>query len=161
MLLLDEPTSGLDAAAATSIMAFLRSLAKELNIVIITTIHQPSAKVYAGFDRVMVLAGGEVAYNGPAASLDGYLLAIGEPVPPGVSIAEHVLDLVNAEFSDPASVDRVVAHWRDRDAHRTVLGAHGRDRDTHNGSLQRHMHHPVLGAHWRDRDAHLTILGAH
>lgn len=116
LLLLDEPTSGLDAAASSSIMSFLKSIAQKLNIVIITTIHQPSAKVYAGFDMCMVLSCGEVAYNGPASTLDRYLVEIGHPVPAGVSIAEHVLDLVNAEFSDPASVDEIIAEWTRRRA---------------------------------------------
>ena len=64
VILLDEPTSGLDAAAATSIMKFFKDLSVNLNIIIIATIHQPSTKVYNGFDSCMVLTGGESAYYG-------------------------------------------------------------------------------------------------
>ena len=62
VLFLDEPTSGLDAAAAASIMRFLKELAVAANIAIVCTIHQPSSAVYNGFDRVMLLSGGKVAF---------------------------------------------------------------------------------------------------
>jgi ABC-type multidrug transport system ATPase subunit len=58
VLFMDEPTSGLDSAAAASIMLFIRGLAKEANIIVVCTIHQPSASVYAGFDQTMVLSAG-------------------------------------------------------------------------------------------------------
>ena len=41
VLFLDEPTSGLDAAAAASIMNFLKVFAAQRNIAILCTIHQP------------------------------------------------------------------------------------------------------------------------
>jgi len=59
--------SGLDAAAAASIMRFLKELAVAANIAIVCTIHQPSSAVYNGFDRVMLLSGGKVAFLGAAA----------------------------------------------------------------------------------------------
>ena len=40
VLFLDEPTTGLDAAAAASIMRFLKELAVAANIAIVCTIHQ-------------------------------------------------------------------------------------------------------------------------
>ena len=111
LVFLDEPTSGLDAAAAASIMSWLKELAHELNIVVLCTIHQPSSKVYNGFDGCMVLSNGRVAYNGAADSMAKYLSAAGCPTPEGSSVAEHVLDLVNREFSDKDSVDRLLDAW--------------------------------------------------
>ena len=69
MIFLDEPTSGLDSAAAAKIMHFLKVTAKQTNIPILCTIHQPSASVYEGFDDVLVLAAGRVAYFGAAAQM--------------------------------------------------------------------------------------------
>ena len=66
LLFLDEPTSGLDAAAAVNIMVFVKELAKAENLIVVATIHQPSSKVYAGFDQVMILSGGREAYCGDA-----------------------------------------------------------------------------------------------
>lgn len=51
VLFLDEPTSGLDAASATAIMGEITRVAKEERLVILCTIHQPSTKVYNGFDQ--------------------------------------------------------------------------------------------------------------
>jgi ABC-type multidrug transport system ATPase subunit len=53
LLFLDEPTSGLDAASAANIMEEIVRVAKEERIIILCTIHQPSTKVYNGFDQVV------------------------------------------------------------------------------------------------------------
>ena len=111
VILLDEPTSGLDAAAATSIMTFFKDLSVNLNIIIIATIHQPSTKVYNGFDTTMVLTAGQSAYYGPAAFLEHYLKEIERPIPDHSNPAEHVLDLVNHEFVDEKEVEYMVHSW--------------------------------------------------
>eukprot|EP00958_Prasinococcus_capsulatus_P027773 scaffold5846_cov333-Prasinococcus_capsulatus_cf.AAC.6 len=79
---MDEPTSGLDAAAASSIMTFLKELAVDANLMILATIHQPSTAVFHGFDKTMVLTGGEVCYSGPAAKMVSYLARINKEVRP-------------------------------------------------------------------------------
>ncbi|KAJ6312469.1 hypothetical protein OIU77_014070 [Salix suchowensis] len=50
LLLLDEPTSGLDSTTAQRIVATLRGLARGGRTVI-TTIHQPSSRLYRMFDK--------------------------------------------------------------------------------------------------------------
>ena len=102
---------GLDSAAAANIMAFITSLAKETNVCVVCTIHQPSAAVYADFDRVMLLSSGRVAFQGEAAAAPAYFARIGYPVPENVSAPEFMLDLVNREFTDPAKVDDVLAKY--------------------------------------------------
>ena len=111
VLFLDEPTSGLDSAAAANIMQFITTLAKAANVCVVCTIHQPSAAVYADFDRVMLLSSGKVAFQGAAAAADAYFASIGYPVPEKVSAAEFMLDLVNREFTDPAIVEDVLAKY--------------------------------------------------
>ena len=111
VLFLDEPTSGLDAAASSNVMQYISQLAKELNIIVIATIHQPSSGIYFAFDRVMVLSRGRVAFfGGPRGSVD-YFADIGYPVPELSNPAEHVLDVVNAEFTSPAKVESVLTAW--------------------------------------------------
>ena len=116
VLFLDEPTSGLDAAAAASIMSFLKELATEANIAICCTIHQPSTAVFNGFDRIMLLSKGRIAYLGPAGKTASYFASIGYPVAEGESIAEHMLNVVNSEFSDPAQVDRILDKYQPNDS---------------------------------------------
>ena len=116
VLFLDEPTSGLDAAAAASIMRFLKELAVAANIAIVCTIHQPSSAVYNGFDRVMLLSGGKVAFLGAAADALPHFADAGYPMPPNTNPAEFMLDLVNSEFTDPASVEAVLVAWAHKSA---------------------------------------------
>mgnify|MGYP001971004308 FL=1 len=116
VLFLDEPTSGLDAAAAASIMAFLKELAQAANIAICCTIHQPSSAVFHGFDRIMLLSKGRVAYLGPASKTESYFANIGHPVSPGDAIAEHMLNVVNSEFSDPKQVDEILDQYTPNDS---------------------------------------------
>ena len=51
-LFLDEPTSGLDAASAAEIMTLLDGMAKNKNMLLVCSIHQPSSRIFMAFDRV-------------------------------------------------------------------------------------------------------------
>jgi len=112
LIFLDEPTSGLDAAAAASIMTFLKESASVKRTAILCTIHQPSYKVFSGFDDTLILASGRPAYYGPAAALGDYCDSLGEPVPPGNSPAEHMLELVNKDFRSAEAVARILEAFR-------------------------------------------------
>lgn len=57
LIFLDEPTSGLDGQAAYNTVRFLRKLA-EAGQAILVTIHQPSAQLFAQFDKLLLLAAG-------------------------------------------------------------------------------------------------------
>ena len=85
VLVLDEPTSGLDATSGKEVVAFrelrqlltilqlrltlstpaVRRLAKEQNVLVVCTIHQPNFDTFSLFDRLLLLAGGQVMYDGP------------------------------------------------------------------------------------------------
>lgn len=112
IIFLDEPTSGLDAASAASIMHFLKETALRMRVAIVCTIHQPSSSVFAGFDLVTFLTGGRQAYMGKASELAKYLASVGHPVPAQSNPADFMLDLINRDFSEAATVDELVGHWR-------------------------------------------------
>ena len=59
----DEPTSGLDSYMASNVIEILQGLAKGGKS-IICTIHQPSSQIFAMFDRVLLMAEGQVAFLG-------------------------------------------------------------------------------------------------
>ena len=113
LLFLDEPTSGLDAAAASNIMQEIIRVAKEENIIIVCTIHQPSTKVYNGFDEVMIMSKGREAFAGKVEEAIPYFEKIGYPLPPATNPAEHFLDLVNADFSSAEEVDGILNTWEE------------------------------------------------
>ena len=65
ILFLDEPTSGLDSASAFFVVQALRNIARDGRTVI-SSIHQPSSEVFALFDDLFLLSGGESVYFGEA-----------------------------------------------------------------------------------------------
>ncbi|KAK2994363.1 hypothetical protein RJ640_017875 [Escallonia rubra] len=95
LLLLDEPTSGLDSTTAQRITVTLRGLARGGRTVI-TTIHQPSSRLFRMFDKVVVLSEGYPIYSGNAGQVMEYFGSIGQV--PGFNFmnpADFLLDLAN------------------------------------------------------------------
>jgi ABC-type multidrug transport system ATPase subunit len=111
VMFMGEPTSGLDAAAAASIMKFIKELATKANIVTICTIHQPSAAVFDGFDQVMLLSKGRCVYRGAAGDVVSYFANNGYKMPAMMNPAEYMLDLVNSDFTDVAKVNKILDDW--------------------------------------------------
>ncbi|XP_052187863.1 ABC transporter G family member 21 [Diospyros lotus] len=100
LLLLDEPTSGLDSTTAQRIVATLRGLARGGRTVV-TTIHQPSSRLYAMFDKVVVLSEGYPIYSGGAGKVMEYFGSLGYV--PGINFvnpADFLLDLANGVAPD-------------------------------------------------------------
>jgi hypothetical protein len=102
MLVLDEPTSGLDAHTALQLLATLQAVASSGRAVMMS-LHQPSPLLFNGLDMAMLMAEGRVVYFGPPGAAGDGMAALGCPVPPGVTVAEHLLQVV----SDPGLVERV------------------------------------------------------
>eukprot|EP00162_Nutomonas_longa_P015972 comp22458_c0_seq3/m.55306 comp22458_c0_seq3/g.55306 ORF comp22458_c0_seq3/g.55306 comp22458_c0_seq3/m.55306 type:complete len:539 (+) comp22458_c0_seq3:438-2054(+) len=93
LLFLDEPTSGLDSYAAKSVMVHLKKLARG-GQTIISTIHQPSAAVFALFDNLIILAEGRTLYNGPAANAIHYFADCGFKCPPHRNPADYFIKIL-------------------------------------------------------------------
>ena len=116
VLILDEPTSGLDAAASYHVMNYIHSIAQDFNTIIICTIHQPSSFVYMRFNKVMLLSQGRLAFLGsPKRSVD-YFASLGHKTPELSNPAEYLLDIINSEFTDPASVDTLLDQWHQNES---------------------------------------------
>ena len=64
-LLLDEPTTGLDLVARHRFMESVRALARDGTTTILVTHHVE--EIVPEIDRVVLLAGGRIAFDGPAA----------------------------------------------------------------------------------------------
>eukprot|EP00928_Gymnodinium_smaydae_P012432 TRINITY_DN14508_c0_g3_i1.p1 TRINITY_DN14508_c0_g3~~TRINITY_DN14508_c0_g3_i1.p1 ORF type:complete len:666 (-),score=125.47 TRINITY_DN14508_c0_g3_i1:59-2008(-) len=116
LMLLDEPTSGLDAASTASVMAALKDMCAECNLIAIATIHQPSRDVFMGFSKVMFLANGRTAYCGETNRVSDYCAEIGLPLPPHTNPANYFIELINSEFKGREEVDRIVNKWGNRHA---------------------------------------------
>jgi len=114
VLFLDEPTSGLDAAASSNIMKEIARVAREESVIIVCTIHQPSTKVFNGFDQLMILSKGREAFTGNIKGAACHFESIGYPVPEATNPAEHYLDLVNSDFSSDEEVERILRDWESK-----------------------------------------------
>src|SRR3989338_1240167 len=100
LLFLDEPTTGLDSTAAYSLMSILRDLARSGGCTIVSTIHQPQAKIVDLFDNLIVLYEGKLIYSGPADHVSHHYAHAGFPCPPGVNPADHLMEVITPMTSE-------------------------------------------------------------
>ncbi|KAK7262806.1 hypothetical protein RJT34_30387 [Clitoria ternatea] len=99
LLLLDEPTSGLDSTTAQRIINTVKGLATGGRTVV-TTIHQPSGRLYHMFDKVLLLSEGCPIYYGPASTAMEYFSSLGFSTSIIVNPADFLLDLANGIAPD-------------------------------------------------------------
>lgn len=103
ILILDEPTSGLDSSSCSQTINVLRQIIDSSRastpMSIVTTIHQPSARVMSMFDRVYLLAtGGRLAFNGPPQEIVPILKRVGSPCPPFYNPIDHLIEVVAGDY---------------------------------------------------------------
>ncbi|CAM8969575.1 unnamed protein product [Rhodiola kirilowii] len=99
LLFLDEPTSGLDSASAFFVVQTLRRISRQGKTVI-SSIHQPSSEVFALFDDLFLLSGGETVYFGEASSAIEFFEEAGFPCPSRRNPSDHFLRCINSDFDD-------------------------------------------------------------
>lgn len=121
LIFLDEPTSGLDGQSAYRTVHFLRKLAA-VGQAVLVTIHQPSAQLFAQFDRLLLLAkGGKTVYFGDigeqAATVKEYFAREGCPCPENANPAEHMIDVVSGQLSKGKDWSEV---WLNSPEHKEV-----------------------------------------
>ncbi|XP_021776034.1 ABC transporter G family member 22-like [Chenopodium quinoa] len=107
LLFLDEPTSGLDSTTALRIIQVLQDIAEDGKTVI-TTIHQPSSRLFHKFDKLILLGKGSLLYFGKASNVMSYFATIGCTPLISMNPAEFLLDLANGNINDvtvPSELD--------------------------------------------------------
>ncbi|KAL6901819.1 hypothetical protein ACP4OV_004695 [Aristida adscensionis] len=107
LLFLDEPTSGLDSTTALRIVQLLHDIAEDGKTVI-TTIHQPSSRLFHKFEKLILLGKGSLLYFGKASEAMPYFQSIGCTPLIAMNPAEFLLDLANGNTNDvsvPSELD--------------------------------------------------------
>ncbi|XP_073062755.1 ABC transporter G family member 22-like isoform X2 [Primulina eburnea] len=99
LLFLDEPTSGLDSTTASRIIETLNDIA-EAGKTVITTIHQPSSRLFLKFDKLILLGKGSLLYFGKASEAVTYFSTIGCSPLIAMNPAEFMLDLASGNVTD-------------------------------------------------------------
>ncbi|KAL8627460.1 hypothetical protein Q9189_006837 [Teloschistes chrysophthalmus] len=117
ILFLDEPTSGLDSTASFEVIKYLKKVARQHQLIVIASIHQPSTSTFDLFDKLLLLSAGHTAYFGPVASTRTYMEARGSPIPLYINPAEFLLDLTSSDFAEDnheasTSIDKIHADWK-------------------------------------------------
>eukprot|EP00538_Stauroneis_constricta_P004422 CAMPEP_0119546338 /NCGR_PEP_ID=MMETSP1352-20130426/805_1 /TAXON_ID=265584 /ORGANISM="Stauroneis constricta, Strain CCMP1120" /LENGTH=818 /DNA_ID=CAMNT_0007591033 /DNA_START=20 /DNA_END=2476 /DNA_ORIENTATION=- len=104
-LLLDEPTSGLDSTNAVALVKVLQHLARYQRKTVIVSIHQPSSGLFMSFDRLLMMASGNVVYFGSPQKSIPYLKEQGMACPEGYNLADHWMDLLVVDGTEGAAAD--------------------------------------------------------
>ncbi|XP_068635396.1 ABC transporter G family member 22-like [Aristolochia californica] len=99
VLFLDEPTSGLDSTTALRIVQMLQDIA-EAGKTVVTTIHQPSSRLFHKFNKLLLLGKGSLLYYGKASEAMVYFSSIGCTPLIAMNPAEFLLDLANGNLND-------------------------------------------------------------
>ncbi|KAJ8432575.1 hypothetical protein Cgig2_026623 [Carnegiea gigantea] len=99
LLLLDEPTSGLDSTSANRLLQILQRLAKAGRTVI-TTIHQPSSRMFHMFDKILLISEGCPVYYGKAREAMDYFSSLRFIPEIPMNPAEFLLDLATGQVND-------------------------------------------------------------
>eukprot|EP00897_Mesotaenium_endlicherianum_P001634 jgi/Mesen1/1499/ME000132S00440 len=99
LLLLDEPTSGLDSTTALRLIQVLLKLSQSGRTVV-TTIHQPSSRLFHSFDKLLLLAEGHSVFCGRASEAMPYFGALGFAPLFATNPADFILDIANGNLQD-------------------------------------------------------------
>ncbi|KAK7714154.1 hypothetical protein SLS64_004252 [Diaporthe eres] len=142
-IFLDEPTSGLDATAASSIMRTLKAIAR-IGISVIVIIHQPRMEIFEMLDQLILLANGQIIYEGPEDYVQQYFENCGFTFPPHANSGDVVTDIITGngrayKAKGDISKDWLISNWigsrqhaQIKERHASVVSsissAHGRRR---------------------------------
>ncbi|KAJ1967357.1 hypothetical protein H4R35_006729 [Dimargaris xerosporica] len=118
-MFLDEATTGLDSNSAYHVCEVIKDVARQCNMGVLMTIHQPSAKVLSLFDKAILLSKGQLVYYGPVPHALHYFAGLGYECQKYENPANFYLDLMTVDFSSPelkestnARVDHLIAQFR-------------------------------------------------
>nr|ABR17189.1 unknown [Picea sitchensis] len=118
LLFLDEPTSGLDSTTALRIVQMLHDIARAGRTVV-STIHQPSSRLFHKFDKLILLGEGHSIYFGKASDAMEYFSSVGFSPFLAMNPADFLLDLANGNIHDisvPAELENT-SHAEAEDNH--------------------------------------------
>ncbi|KAL4582404.1 hypothetical protein LXL04_006952 [Taraxacum kok-saghyz] len=104
LLFLDEPTSGLDSTSAQSVIEKVHNIAQTGSTVVLT-IHQPSSRILLLLDHLIILARGQLMYQGSPKEVASHLGRMGRKVPKGESPIEFLIDVIQRYDQSEYGVD--------------------------------------------------------
>lgn len=104
LLFLDEPTSGLDSTSAQSVIEKVNDIARNGSTVVLT-IHQPSHRILLLLDHLIILARGQLMYQGTPNDVGLHLNCMGRRLPKGENPIEYLIDVIQQYDQSEYGVD--------------------------------------------------------
>ncbi|KAI6083623.1 hypothetical protein F4821DRAFT_262748 [Hypoxylon rubiginosum] len=157
-IFLDEPTSGLDATAASSIMRTLKAIAR-LGISVIVIIHQPRMEIFEMLDDLILLASGQIIYEGPEGGVRDFFENVGFSFPAHGNFGDVVTDIITGngrayKRSGDISKDSLIANWQQSRQSASIKEKHASLRSSKTSIAENNSKHRDLlrkrGApHWK------------
>ncbi|XP_015972790.3 ABC transporter G family member 26-like [Arachis duranensis] len=120
LLLLDEPTSGLDSTSANKLLLTLQGLAKG-GRTIITTIHQPSSRIFHMFDKLLLISEGYPVYYGKARDSMEYFSSLRFAPEIPMNPAEFLLDLATGQVNDISVPQEILGDQESSEPSKAVI----------------------------------------
>ncbi|KAK6934636.1 ABC-2 type transporter, partial [Dillenia turbinata] len=120
LLLLDEPTSGLDSTSASKLLQILQGVAKA-GRTIITTIHQPSSRMFHMFDKLLLISDGYPVYYGKAGEAMEYFSSLRFVPEIAMNPAEFLLDLATGQVTDISIPESLHAAQGTNDSEKVII----------------------------------------
>ncbi|OMJ29368.1 ABC transporter G family member 7 [Smittium culicis] len=126
IFILDEPTSGLDSNSSLGIANLMKEIALMENLICISSIHQPSSKVFYTFDKVILMAPTCIIYFGTTKDSLEYFSSIGFNCPPLENPADFLIDIISIDYENSNnfknSLDRIERLKRAWDEYTKING---------------------------------------
>ena len=89
-----EPTSGLDSSTAFNLMAKIKEYAIREGKTVIATIHQPASQIFYMFDKLLLLANGQLAYFGQSTHVVPFFECLGHTIAAHYNPADFMIERV-------------------------------------------------------------------
>ncbi|OMH83246.1 ABC transporter G family member 7 [Zancudomyces culisetae] len=105
LIMLDEPTSGLDSNSAENVMRIIKNITREKNLITVSSIHQPNARTFSLFDKVILLTGGKIVYFGPTEKALDYFLSIGYECPAHENPADFFINMMTVDTNTEEAME--------------------------------------------------------
>lgn len=99
VIFLDEPTTGLDDMSSSQCIYLLKLLAQGGRTVV-CSVHTPSAKLFAMFDHVYVVAAGQCVFQGLGTDIVPFLHGVGIECPTHYNPADFIIEVSSGEYGD-------------------------------------------------------------
>lgn len=127
-IFLDEPTSGLDATAASSIMRTLKAIAR-LGISVIVIIHQPRMEIFEMLDQLILLANGQIIYEGSEDYVQQFFENVGFTFPPHGNSGDVITDIITGngrpyKATGDISKEWLISNWAGSRQHAKIKERH-------------------------------------